>query len=260
MAAISIRPRGALAAAALALLAGCASAPEGQIADPYEPMNRQVHAFNKSLDATVLRPISRAVRRGDGEAVTASAAPNPHPWEPGPGPVEMVGNFGSNLSLPGKVVNSPLQGRPQPAAQNAARFLVNSTLGLAGIFDPAGREFALQEIDTDFGETLHVWGVPAGAYLELPVLGPSTERDFAGKIVDFVLIDPLDSVLTSEQKAAGTVARIVSKAGERARFGSTVDSVLHDSADSYAQARLLYSQHRRFELKQEEDVIDPYAD
>ena len=102
--------------------------------------------------------------------------------------------------------------------------------------------------------------MPSGAYLELPVLGPSTERDFAGKIVDFVMIDPLDSVLTSEQKAAGTVARIVSKAGERARFGSTVDSVLHDSADSYAQARLLYSQHRRFELKQEEDVIDPYAD
>ena len=172
----------------------------------------------------------------------------------------MVGNFGSNLSLPGKVVNSLLQGRPEPAVKNTFRFALNTTLGLGGLFDPAGADFALPEIDTDFGETLHVWGVPSGAYLELPVLGPSTERDLAGKIVDFVLIDPLDSVLSDEQKLAGRAGRIISKAGERARFGSTVDSVLHESADSYAQTRLLYMQHRRHELKQEEDAIDPYAE
>lgn len=242
----------------LVSLAGCASAPPGEIADPYEPMNRQVHAFNKSLDANLLRPVARMARRGDG--AKAPAEPWTKPYPQGPGPIGIVGNFGSNLSLPGKVVNSLLQGRPQPAWQNTARFLVNSTLGLAGVFDPAGEEFALTEVDTDFGETLHVWGVPSGAYLELPVLGPSTERDLAGKIVDFVLIDPLDNVLTDEQKLAGTAARVVSKAGERAQFGSTVDSVLHDSADSYAQTRLLYTQHRRYELKQEEDVIDPYAD
>ena len=102
--------------------------------------------------------------------------------------------------------------------------------------------------------------MPSGAYLELPLLGPSTERDLAGKIVDFALIDPLDNVLTDDQKLAGTAARVVSKAGERAQFGSTVDSVLHESADSYAQTRLLYTQHRRYELKQEEDAIDPYAE
>lgn len=243
--------------ALLLVLAGCASAPPGEIPDPYEPMNRRVHAFNKSLDANLLRPIARAVKRDEADAAPAAAA---RPGQPDTTPVQMVGNFGSNLSLPGKAVNSLLQGRPQPALQNTARFLVNSTLGLGGVFDPAGRDFALSEVDTDFGETLHVWGVPSGAYLELPVLGPSTERDLAGKIVDFVLIDPLDGVLTPEQKAAGTVARIVSKAGERAQFGSTVDSVLHESADSYAQARLLYTQHRRYELKQEEDAIDPYAE
>ena len=89
-----------------------------------------------------------------------------------------------------------------------------------------------------------------------PVADPTAPR----KIVDFALIDPLDNVLTDDQKLAGTAARVVSKAGERAQFGSTVDSVLHESADSYAQTRLLYTQHRRYELKQEEDAIDPYAE
>lgn len=244
-----------LAPVMLALgLAGCASAPPGEIADPYEPMNRQVHAFNKSLDANLLRPVAGAVRRDGAQPQPRTAAGGP------PGVLEMAGNFGSNLSLPGKVVNSLLQGRPEPAVRNTFRFLVNTTVGIGGLLDPAGADFALPEIDTDFGETLHVWGVPAGAYLELPLLGPSNERDFVGKIVDFVLIDPLDNVLTDEQKLAGTGGRVVSKAGERARFGSTVDSVLHESADSYAQARLLYTQHRRYELKQEEDAIDPYAE
>lgn len=233
------------------ILSACASAPPGEIADPYEPMNRQVHAFNKGLDARVVRPISRTAGKGGD---TAPAA------DKGAGPVELVGNFGSNLALPGKVVNHLLQGRPEPAVRNTFRFLVNSTLGFAGFLDPATTDFALPEIDTDFGETLHVWGVPSGAYLELPLLGPSTERDLAGKIVDLVLINPLDGVVSDDVRLAGFGARVVSKAGDRARFGSTVDSVLHDSADSYAQTRLLYTQHRRYELKEEGDVIDPYAD
>ncbi|ARJ69650.1 ABC transporter [Paracoccus contaminans] len=244
------------------LLGGCAAGPQGgPIADPYEPMNRRVHAFNTALDARVLRPLGQAVRpaarpAGGGTAPPAARAPG----QPDTSALDMISNFGANLSLPGKVVNHLLQGRPRPAASNTARFALNTALGLGGLFDPAGRDFALPETDTDFGETLHVWGVPAGAYLELPVLGPSSERDAAGKIVDLLLIDPLQGVLTPEQKLAGTAARILSKAGERARFGSTVDSVLHESADSYAQTRLLYSQHRRYELKQQEDIIDPYAD
>lgn len=239
-------------------LSACAPAAPGAVNDPYEPMNRRVHAFNKGLDAAVLRPVARAAGRGDDDAATIPAAPAGATAIPS-GPIAAIGNFGSNLSLPGKVVNSLLQARPEPAVRNSFRFLVNTTVGLGGVLDPAGADFALPEIDTDFGETLHVWGVPEGAYLELPVLGPSTERDLAGKVMD-LFIDPLDNVLTDEQKIAGTGARIVSKAGDRAQFGSTVDSVLHDSADSYAQTRLLYLQHRRFELKQEQDAIDPYAE
>jgi len=228
-------------------LAGCAAAPPGGIADPFEPMNRRVHGFNKSLDAAVLRPVSQALdssRQGNG----------------GPGPVEMAGNFGANLALPGKVANSLLQGRPEPAIRNMFRFLVNSTLGIGGLFDLATEDFDLPEVDTDFGETLHVWGVPAGAYLELPVLGPSTQRDLAGDIVDLLLLDPLDGVVNRDVRRAGLAARVLSKAGDRARFGSTVDSVLHESADSYAQTRLLYMQHRQYQLNEEGEVIDPYSE
>lgn len=233
-------------------LAGCASAPPGEIADPYEPMNRRVHAFNKSLDANLLRPLSRTAK-GDG-------APHLIEESSSPGLLEIVGNFGSNLALPGKMLNSLMQGRPEPVIRNGFRFAINTTVGLGGLLDPATADFGLPEIDTDFGETLHVWGVPAGAYLELPLVGPSNQRDAAGRVVDFFMINPVDGLVSSEVKWVGTGARIVSKAGERARFGSTVDSVLHESADSYAQTRLLYTQHRRFELKQEEDAIDPYAE
>ena len=168
--------------------------------------------------------------------------------------------MGSNLSLPGKVVNSLLQGRPGPATRNFFRFAVNSTLGIGGMFDPAGSDFGLPEEDTDFGETLAVWGVPEGAYVELPVLGPSTQRDAVGKVVDLA-IDPLWSILqTDRQRALAFGLRAGAKAGDRARFGDTVDSVLRDSADSYAQTRLIYLMHRRHDLGEESSDIDPYAD
>lgn len=92
------------------------------------------------------------------------------------------------------------------------------------------------------------------------MLGPSTQRDLVGDIVDVLLIDPLDGVVHRDVRRAGLAARVLSKAGERAQFGSTLDSVLHESADSYAQTRLLYMQHRQYELNEEGEVIDPYSD
>lgn len=240
--------RGAATSLALLFALGaCATPGPDGIADPYEPLNRQVHAFNRGLDAAVVRPLTRAINRDD----DATA--------PQEGPQTVIGRVARNLLLPGKVLNHLLQGRPGDAAQNGARFVVNTTLGLGGMHDPAGRDFALPEVDTDFGETLHVWGVPEGAYLELPILGPSTERDFVGRIVDWV-IDPMDSWLNTDQRLAARAINLVSKAGERAAMGETVDSVLHESADSYSQLRLIYLQNRRFELGQEAEVIDPYAE
>lgn len=235
---------------ALTVATGCSSGRNSDgINDPYEPMNRRVHAFNRGLDANLLRPVTRGMSAGESKGGPSA----------GGKAVELVGNFGGNLSLPGKVVNHLLQGRPVPAVKNTFRFLVNSTLGVAGFFDPAGADFALPEEDTDFGETLAVWGVPEGAYLELPLIGPSTERDAAGRVVD-LFTNPLSYRLNRDERLIGLGARVVSKAGERGRFGDSVDSILHESADSYAQTRLIYLQHRRHELGEEGDEIDPYAE
>lgn len=227
----------------VAALAACSSVPADDT-DPLEPANRKVHGFNKGLDAHVIGPVADIAGDDDGE-------PN--------GALIILANVGDNLSLPGKMLNHSLQGRPDKVAHNGARFAINSTLGVAGIMDPAGQEFELYEEDTDFGETLHVWGVGEGPYLELPVLGPSTTRHAAGRVVDWA-IDPMGRVLNQDQAKAARLIRLASKAGDRARFGDTVDSVLHESADSYTQARLLYLQHRRYELGQEAEEIDPYAE
>ena len=235
-------------------LASCAASPGPDgISDPYEGMNRRVHTLNTGIDSHLVKPVTsglRGAKKADGPAK-----------QPGIGHVAMQGvsNFGANLTLPGKVVNHLLQAKPEPAVKNTFRFLVNSTLGFGGLLDPAGADFALPEHDTDFGETLAVWGVPEGAYLELPLLGPSTERDAVGKVVDLA-IDPMRQWLNRDQYLLGLGARAGSKVSQRARFSDTVDSVLHGSADSYAQTRLIYLQHRRHQLGEEGEAIDPYAE
>lgn len=228
-------------------LGGCASRPEAPagIQDPFEADNRFAHAFNKDLDRAVLRPVSMTYVR----VVPQEGQ-------------QMVSNFADNLALPGMVVNNLLQGDLSGAGRNSLRFLYNSTLGFGGLFDPSS-EFGIEPEDTDFGETLHVWGVPEGNYVELFVLGPSTERDALGRVVD-VFLDPLDYVLPRPERSYGTGVYVLDRVGDRGRFANTVDSVLYESADSYAQARLIYLQSRRFELGQAEEAepeaeIDPFA-
>lgn len=230
-----------------AALAGCGvqdPQPTG-VDDPYEGTNRSIHAFNKGFDTVVFKAPPGHARSID-NAFTRS-----------------VSNVGSNLGLPSKVVNSLLQGRPEPAVKNTFRFLINSTIGVAGIFDPAGSSFALPETDTDFGETLAVWGVGEGAYVELPVFGPSTERDAVGTVVDMAM-NPVGQVLQGADATAASSARVAGKVADRKIHGDVVESILYDSADSYAQARLLYLQNRRYQLSGQEyndaQAWDPYAD
>jgi phospholipid-binding lipoprotein MlaA len=244
-------PGAGLALALLLVQGGCGPAPlPTGINDPDEAANREVHEVNKALDRALVGPSSE---------VYGSVLP---------GPVRQgVSNLSSNLTLPGDAMNSVLQGRPGPAIENAVRFLLNSTVGVVGLFDPAGA-IGIEGKSTDFGETLHVWGVPEGTYVELPVLGPSTSRDLVGRVVD-VALDPVRLILPGREGVAATVAGGLSRLGDRYRFDSTVDSVLYDSADSYAQTRLLYLQNRRFELGQttggtdgaaEGEFIDPYEE
>ena len=225
-----------------AFLAGCGKPEVARgINDPYESQNRAVHEANKAIDRAVLRPLSNAT--GGGE----------------PGPVgRSVSNFAGNLLLPRYVVNDLFQGNIDDAAANFTRLLINTTFGIGGVFDPAG-DWGLPERPSDFGETLHVWGATEGHYVELPLAGPSTKRDTIGKVVDLFL-NPLSYVLPAPERYVSVVAGAASRLGDRGRFSESVDSVLYDSADSYAQTRLLYLQNRRFQLGQEaETEIDPFA-
>lgn len=231
----------------VALLAACSVAPSDvDVHDPYEARNRSIHAFNVGLDQALLRPAGQ---------MTQSLPP---------AITQPVVNFSNNVGLPAAVANGVLQGDIEGVATNTLRFLINSTVGVLGLADPAGA-IGLAEHETDFGETLHVWGVAEGAYVELPLFGPSTERDAFGRLVDAV-IDPLDSIGTSEMLDYSFVSRVGEQIIDRGALGDTIDSVLYESADSYAQARLIYLQNRRFELggddpaAADETFVDPFED
>lgn len=234
------------------LAAGCARAPAPLgTNDPFEATNRAWFDTNLALD----RALSSATGRGDeAEAEAQTPAPSGGVVRRG------VRNFGANLGVPATVVNDLLQLRPDRAAQNTLRFAINSTLGLAGLFDPAGA-MGLHGRGSDFGETLHRWGVGEGAYLVLPVLGPSTERDAVGMVVDS-LLNPWDHVLTSREARAVSVARWAGRLGDRAEYADVIDANVMQSADPYTQARLLFLQTRRYHLgvESEDDVFDPYDD
>lgn len=229
---------------AFALLGACSTAPvdENGIRDPYEDQNRGVHEENKKLDTILFRPVAVAY----GETT-------PDPLRQG------VNNFVSNLDQPGYVVNNLLQLRLGAAVQNTARFVVNTTVGIGGLFDPASA-MGLDARDTDFGETLFVWGVPEGNFVELPILGPSTERHMVGRVVD-VALNPT-RMLVGDLRTANSVGSVASGLDTRYRFRVTIDGVLYESVDSYDQSRLLYLQNRRFKLGDTDSIIDiePYEE
>ena len=236
------------------VLAACGPAEVARgISDPFEQRNRATHEFNKSIDKALLRPASS----GYGQVV-------PQPVKKG------IGNVASNLALPGTVVNAVLQANIDDALTNTFRFLVNSVFGIAGLLDPA-TDMGIHARPSDFGETLHVWGFSEGDYVEIPSIGPSTERDRGGKVVD-LFTNPLSYALDKPERLVIPATGALSRIGERDEYGDLVDSILYESADSYAQARLLYLENRRFVLGggstaddgtdpyEDPDGIDPYAD
>ncbi len=146
------------------MLAGCASSPAKNPADPLESFNRGVYRFNDAVDKAIAKPVAQGYN-----AVM-----------PVPGKV-MVSNFFSNLDDVIVTVNDLLQLKLAQAASDGSRFLFNSTFGVFGLLDVAHR---LEKHNEDFGQTLGYWGVGSGPYLVLPLLGPSTVRDGAGLYAD----------------------------------------------------------------------------
>tara|TARA_A200000159_G_scaffold30457_1_gene27082 strand:- start:911 stop:1492 length:582 start_codon:yes stop_codon:yes gene_type:complete len=169
----------------------------------------------------------------------------------------VANNMSMNFSLPRYSMNYILQGELKNASKSSMKFLVNSTLGVGGIYDFSS-QLGLTSEKTDFGETMAKWGFREGPYLEILVLGPSTQRDGIGKVVDLVL-DPV-SLIGVGAKSAATATSVAFGLSARSQFRGSIDSILYESADSYAQSRLFFLQNRRYELgtNKAEHYIDPY--
>jgi phospholipid-binding lipoprotein MlaA len=214
------------------LVSACAAAPRDAslpLSDPNEEMNRRVLAANQAI----LRPISEVVK----EAI--------------PGPVhDRIHDLNSNLKEPRIFVNDLLQLRGEAAAHTGARFIVNSTAGIGGLFDIASRAGLPQE-SGDFGQTLFVWGVSEGPYVMRPYLGPSTLRDAVGSVVDMVanpvgwLIGMQVAVATTQ--VAVTVGTTSLDAADRLGQLKAAEDA---SIDFYSFIRSSYYQMRRAELRQ----------
>lgn len=220
---------------AAAFLAACSSTPEpGQEAgsDPFESVNRGIFSFNEFVDSILLKPVAQGY-----QAIVPEYGR------------ERVSNVLRNLKMPVVFANSVLQGDPENAFSSLWSFTLNSTLGIAGIFDFAGTNTDLKVRKEDFGQTLGKWGVGSGSYVMLPILGPSSTRDTIGLVVDAVS-DPFNW-MDNEIVITRTV---VSAIDARAENLELVDDVYKTSLDPYATFRSGYLQRRQTEIKNEDSA------
>lgn len=197
--------------------------------DPLESFNRSIYWFNAKFDEYVYLPIIDSY-----EYIT-------------PGVVQdMVSGFFDNIGEITTFANEVAQGRPLKAAETAARFVINSTLGLAGFFNPA-EEAGLPRVKEDFGQTLGRWGVTEGPYLVLPLMGPSNLRDGVGALADFVTLSVLDPYSISSFQLDYpyvTAVRLVDARHKIAfRYYET------GSPFEYELIRLLYTSKRRLDIR-----------
>jgi len=192
--------------------------------DPFERYNRLVYSFNEWFDRYILKPVSKGYR-----------AVLPSPIRTG------IGNFFNNLREPIVILNDLFQGKFKQALSDTGRFLVNTTVGIGGLFDPA-TPLGMKRRDEDFGQTLAVWGVGEGPYLVLPFLGPSNLRDSAGLVVDWQIYPPnrLEETSTRDKLL---VLEVVEK---RSQLLDASD-ILEQAAgqDPYTFVREAYRQRRR---------------
>lgn len=218
--------RAVFVAAAAAPVMAVAADGGPAVRDPFEPVNRALFKFNTAVvDRFLVRPVVRVYR-----AVT-------------PAPVRRgLGNATSNLREPATVVNAILQARPAVAAKATGRFLVNSTVGLGGLIDVAGRQ-GLDREPADFGQTLGRWGVGQGPYLYLPVVGPTTVRDGVGGLVGYAA-DPVSQATGGTDTDFAVGRSVVRGLEARSEADALIDSVMTDSTDPYATIRGAYAQSR----------------
>jgi phospholipid-binding lipoprotein MlaA len=191
--------------------------------DPWESFNRKVFGFNEAIDRAAIQPVARTYRNNV-----------PRPIQTG------VSNFFGNLRDLWSGINSALQAKPGAAIENTGRFLINTTIGIYGVFDVA-THLGLERHSEDFGQTLGRWGVPTGPYLVLPLLGPSNVRDGIGLIPDSRanLLNQVDDV---SDRNTLWVSSLVDRRAQLLRITDEVDRMALDkytfTRDAFLQKRL----------------------
>lgn len=209
------------------VLSGCATVPAdsgNDSRDPIESFNRQVFEFNEVVDRAVLKPVAQAYEYVLPEPVR-----------------DCISNVFSNFREPSNAVNNLLQGKPIDAVSDTCRFVVNSTVGLLGCFDPA-RQMGLEKHNEDFGQTLGRWGIGSGPYLVVPILGPSTVRDAIGIYGAEPYLDINFYIDNVRVRNAILGTRVVN---QRAELLQTDDLISGAALDKYRFIRDGYLQRRR---------------
>lgn len=212
--------------------------------DPLEGFNRGVWAINRGADKVIVKPVTQVYR-----------AVAPKPARDG------VRNFFANVGEPFSFINNVLQGKGDRAIRNIGRFLVNTTIGIGGLFDQASR-MHIKPAPEDLGQTFAAWGMNGGPYLMLPLLGPSTLRDGVGTGLSQVA-DPYRYCLNNCSLPNGvplalTAAEVISTRAGLIETGA--DSFLESSLDPYAAARSAYLQRRRAEILNRDAADIPVGD
>jgi len=227
----------AVALGLLLLCGGCASAPSDPSAadeadsdnDPAEGVNRAIFKANLAADHAVMRPVAQAYTDHVPEVVQTG-----------------IHNVVQNLKEPAVALNDLLQGNVKHAWESAQRLAVNTTVGAAGMVDVAAK-WGLPPHKADFGQTLAVWGVGEGPFVELPLLGPSNPRDAVGTVVDLAL-NPLTFVGGAPATIAGAATGGANLVDTRAQHLQDLDALERKSLDYYASLRSVYRQHREAQI------------
>ena len=217
------------------------------VKDCFESVNRGIFAFNQGLDKVIFKPLAKGYRK------------LPQPVRSGTS--NALNNLGSLVTIP----NNVLQGQIKDASINSLRLIINSTLGIAGIFDVASY-YGLEKRDKeDYGQTLGALGVGAGCYFVLPVLGPTTVRDSIGSLANVVGGDAWYNITVANDtqyfnEADYYFSRVLSGVDFRAKNLESFDSLENTSIDLYASIRSLYLQDRQRKIKNIDETTETMSD